>query len=222
MVFSAKGTIRITPQADVDEAYRLLAETHTAFVVAGVDYVACCGTLLGILRHGGLIPWDDDVDIAMRSSDTRTFQDKVIPQLTARGYRVVKAMFGFKVLSPHRPVDLDVFTLHPSTSNPDKLLLTERAMAVWPREWMSAHDTFPSKPAMFGPVQVRVPNSPIAYARRIWGHDYMTRMVVHPPHITSGKGLRLKEVPGWIAGNVWKLDQKNVVMPPAATPSWVR
>lgn len=51
----------------------LIKETDKVCKKLGINYYLIGGTLLGAIRHGGFIPWDTDMDIAMKRSDYEKF-----------------------------------------------------------------------------------------------------------------------------------------------------
>ena len=51
---------------------RILVELKVLFDKYGLTYYADFGTLLGAVRHKGIIPWDDDIDISMPRKDFMT------------------------------------------------------------------------------------------------------------------------------------------------------
>lgn len=54
-------------QLQLFDEIRNVCEKH------GITYFAEWGTLLGAVRHGGMIPWDDDLDICMKRKDFQRF-----------------------------------------------------------------------------------------------------------------------------------------------------
>ncbi|MBR3518299.1 MAG: LicD family protein [Lachnospiraceae bacterium] len=68
-------------QLDVLDQIAAVCERHN------IKWFADCGTLLGAVRHGGYIPWDDDLDICMLRADYTRFHQYVQDELP-EGYLV--------------------------------------------------------------------------------------------------------------------------------------
>ena len=55
-------------ETEVDKAREVLLSINSIFTRHGIPWCLICGSLLGAVRHGGVIPWDDDIDITVHES----------------------------------------------------------------------------------------------------------------------------------------------------------
>lgn len=66
--------------------YLLLAEIDRICTKHGLRYFLVFGGLLGVLRYGDMIPWDDDIDIAMTRADYERLKE-IAPKELAADFR---------------------------------------------------------------------------------------------------------------------------------------
>ncbi len=76
----------------------LLQVLHGICEKHGISYQLFAGTAIGAVRHGGFIPWDDDLDIIMLRPDYERFLT-VAPRELAGGSYYLQGEFG-----PHWPM----------------------------------------------------------------------------------------------------------------------
>lgn len=116
--FSAKAL-----KEQFNEIIDLLNEKH-------VPYYVDCGALLGIVRDGDLLPWDNDTDLAINAEDTEKLTS-VIEDIQKLGWSCEFATFSennaFATQQDHRvlkvydtwlgffkgPTRMDIFLLYP-------------------------------------------------------------------------------------------------------------
>lgn len=66
----------------------MLVEFDRVCNILGLRYTLSSGTLLGAVRHGGFIPWDDDIDVAMPREDYERFIKEASSELDKDKYTV--------------------------------------------------------------------------------------------------------------------------------------
>ena len=109
-------------QNDLLEMYKAVAKV---FDDHGIKYFGMYGTELGAIRHGGFIPWDNDIDLIIFSDDlpyivelmnTELDQDKYYyhqPRADCHPHVIRKTEEFEKDLKDQKPIFLDLFLYYP-------------------------------------------------------------------------------------------------------------
>ena len=72
-----------------------------------IDYSLCGGSLIGAIRHGGFIPWDDDIDIFLTRENYKKLIDLLKDDLHYKLYApetTENYLYGFCKLMDKRTV----------------------------------------------------------------------------------------------------------------------
>lgn len=181
---SASPPLEHTDSTTISNLYQMLFDVHHVFEAFEVPYFVIGGTLLGCVRHQGIIPWDDDIDIGIMKKDVPQLQ-KLRPLLSQAGYRLSTFWFGYKICSRRSFPFLDIFVF--DESRPDAKLdeanhlntktfcyASRKARRTWPHEYWSSRELFPLQKYKFGCFEVWGPQKHVDYLNRSYGKSWDT------------------------------------------------
>ena len=93
--------LKKTKKSDIKLLYQLMKDVHQILENNNIEYWADGGTLLGAIRHKGIIPWDDDLDIGIMNTEYNKFK-KLKSVFKKCGYKLVKHWLGYKICYKNR------------------------------------------------------------------------------------------------------------------------
>lgn len=159
---------------------RICSENELSYWIEG-------GTLLGAVREKDIIPWDDDVDVAMTEEDCRRLLSM---DLSKYGVEVSRVFKG-RMMSPTHPGELELLKIHfkgemdatwvdifPRRLISGKYELIGSAKTLWPTAWFEEECFHGYTVYKLGSLRVRGPNQPLKYLERCYG-DWETPQKTH-------------------------------------------
>lgn len=185
-----------TTRENVINLYQLMKDVHEVFEKHHLTYWIESGTLLGAVRHKGLIPWDGDIDISIRLEDGLAFQ-KLIPKFEKLGYEVDEAYFGFKIYLVQNKNDrlhnvcCDVFL---TVQDGDKIIYNSPGARKFWSYYFLKKDLFPLQKYKFGEIEVWGPKTPEPYLTLQYG-NWQTIAYQGGQHLEKGNGSLVPFVP---------------------------
>ncbi|CAM6000397.1 unnamed protein product [Sphagnum balticum] len=157
-----------------------MKDMHEVLTFYSIAYWIDGGTLLGAVRHRGLIPWDDDLDVCILKRDEERLL-LAFPLLYKMGYSAIKMPFGYKVYRTNAPSIerrgwshpfFDIFIIEQTDD-----ILTYACHIGKPKRdggsfFMKTAEVFPLKTYLFGPLAVKGPQDPTEYLQLWYGSDW--------------------------------------------------
>jgi hypothetical protein len=159
--------------------YALLQEVIRRLDDHQVVYWAASGTLLGVIRHGDVIPWDDDVDLAVVYDQENLVKvNAALDALRALGYPCGTTESGIKILDKDTLafpwVDLLMVELGPDNRYRQ---CGDQAKRMWPQVNYNKEHIFPLQKGRFGSQLIWIPNQSESVLNDEFGNNWRTHMV---------------------------------------------
>lgn len=169
------ASLKKTKSKIVKLLYQLMHDVDRLFEIHDISYWAIGGTALGAVRHKGIIPWDDDLDISIDVHDVKKLT-KMKNELKKCGLCLAKVWLGYKIYYLNRPLtdgynfsfpNLDIFTTKYSRCK--IVFASDEARKQWSKDYYKVENLFPLHRYKFGQIYVWGARDYIPIFKRVFG-----------------------------------------------------
>ncbi len=169
------------PSDYVHTLYQIMKDIHDVFTTYNIEYWIQGGTLLGAVRHKGLIPWDDDIDINIKLKDEALFLAlKPIFEKLGYYYHLAigknTAVRFYSIVSPiqnfTRTPCVDVFLTKDNEDNTISYYPGHGFSREGKPIFITKDELYPLKEYQFGPIKIIGPNNPYPYLNASYGTEW--------------------------------------------------
>jgi len=180
--FMPVNTLTYTDGLTVRRIYELADKISRLFAQIGLLYWTSGGTTLGIVRHGGLIPWDDDLDICILQEDEKKLTEfgsafeqagLVIQRSQPYAWKIFSATDSVPIDNPfytHRFPFCDVFVMVKKCGRYQ--LCDKTGRNAWPDEVYTVEQVRHIEFRLFGNVLLPCPGQPEEYLTNTYGSGW--------------------------------------------------
>ncbi|AYV81428.1 MAG: phosphorylcholine metabolism protein LicD [Harvfovirus sp.] len=216
-----QGLIYTNPKT-IYKLYKMIYTVTRILEIYNIQYWMDGGTLLGAVRHKGIIPWDEDADFEIFDSEEEKMK-LIYNPLERFGYKMMATWWGFKIF----PVDgapikgykwkypgLDIFVMEITKDKNDEDIIQYKypmAKKIFGRCSLYYKDFYPLQDYKFGSFSLKGPLSTKRYLDNCYDTDWydVAYMLYDHEHEKPYKKIKIKLTdedrqpakPFYIAGN---------------------
>jgi hypothetical protein len=162
-----KTPIPMTDIKKLEKLYNVIKYTTEFLENNNIDYCISSGTLIGCVRHYGIIPWDNDVDIIIFKEGYLKIKN-LMNKYNNNHYTIIHMTPGYKLFYDNEcygelfvydnDEKLNKYRMsYPYIDNDKPTFMTSQI--YYDNEQFNKDDLFPTKITLFEDFYVRVPNN---------------------------------------------------------------
>jgi lipopolysaccharide cholinephosphotransferase len=178
--FTSNQFPKINPK-EAGLIYQMLKITDALLTKHDIPYWIDGGTVLGAVRHKGLIPWDDDADLVFFMKDEERIL-ALADEFADYGFylkkeEIIRLFPSKKIRHPY--IDLAGYSIWTDQTLRYDL---ESARIIYSKFYWLPGEVQPLTRVRFGPIELSAPNQMIPYLLRGYGEDCLFTAVFQPMH----------------------------------------